>query len=123
MTPPPKPPSRSASAHAAAAAPPPTMSAPTVRSDTGAVRDEEPRDVVLEAGIEDDEHLVARLDDAGGRGNEARPVAEDRDHERPVRQREVGDALARGRAPLAHDELDDLEPLLGQVEQVHQPVA
>ena len=40
----------------------------------------------------------------------------------PVRQPEVLDRAARRRQAVAHLELDDLEPLLGQVEQVDQPV-
>src|SRR5829696_1783618 len=120
---PPNSPSCSASAQAAPAAPPPTISAPTSRSATGAVRDEQLGDVVLEPRVEHDEHLVAGLDHAVGLRHEAGAVAQDRDHERAVRQRELRDALARRDAAVPHDQLDDLQPLLGQVEQVHEPVA
>src|SRR5829696_1229742 len=122
-TEPPKPPSCSASAHAAPAAPPPTISAPTSRSATGAVRDEEAGDVLLEARVEHDQHLVAGLDHAVGLRHEAGAVAQHRDHERAVRQAQVCDALVGRAAALADDKLDDLEPLLGQVEEVDEPVA
>ena len=57
-----------------------------------------------------------------GPGHEPRPLAQHRDQQAPLRQLEVADPLARHRRALAEQQLDDLEPLLRQVEQVDQPV-
>src|ERR671938_642872 len=99
-TEPSKPPSRSVSAHALPAAPAPTTSTSTAVSATAVGPDEAPGDVLLQPRVEHHEHLVAGLDHRVRVGYEARPLAQHRDHQR-----------------------DDLEPLLGQVEQVHEPVA
>ena len=56
-------------------------------------------------------------------GTKPGAVAQHRDDQRAVGQRQVGHVHAVRGAALADDELDDLEPLLGQVEQVDEPVA
>ena len=49
-------------------------------------------------------------------------LAHDRDQPRALRQPEAGDALARSGRVALDLELDDLEVLLAQLEQVHDPV-
>ena len=80
-------------------------------------------DVVLDARIEHDEHLVAGLDDGVGLGHEARAAAQDRDHERAVGQARSPRSPGPRRGVVGDHELDDLEPLLGQIEQVDEAVA
>ena len=86
-------------------------------------RRRELRDVLLDPGIEHDEHLVARHDDGVGLGHEARSSAKNGDHERPLGQADVGDRQPRRRRVVRDDQLDDLQPLLGQIEQVDEAVA
>src|SRR5436190_165622 len=117
---------RSVRAHDAAAIPPPISRKSTWRSATSgvarpAVGVEARRDLVLEPGVEHQQHLVAGLDDRVGERHEAGPVAQDRDDERTLRHADVLDHLPRRRRARQNLDLDDLEPLLGQVEQVQQP--
>src|SRR5947209_10292168 len=107
---------RSSAAHAAPATPPPT-------SRTSTTRRELRRDVVLQAGVEHEQHLVARLDHRVGLGDEAAAVAQHRDDQRALGQLHVGHLLARRRRVAAHLQLDDLQPLLLERQQVHEPVA
>src|SRR4051794_33970887 len=80
-------------------------------------------DVVLDARIEDHQDLVAGLDDGVRLGHETRAAAQYGDHERALRQPDLLDRLAGGGRVVGDHELDDLQPLLGQVEQVHEAVA
>src|SRR3954453_2367843 len=119
------PPSRSARAHDAAATPPPISRKSAWRSATSgvarpAVRSEARRDLVLEPGVEHEQDLVAGLHNRVGERHEARAVAQDRDHERALGHADVLDHLPGRRRSGQHLDLDDLEPLLGQVEQVQQ---
>src|SRR3954468_4992980 len=112
---PPAPPSRRARAHEAAATPPPISRKSAWRSATSgvarsAVRREARRDLVLEAGVEHQQDLVARLDDRVGERHEARPVAQDRDHERSLGHADVLHHLPGGGRARQHLDLDDLEP-------------
>src|SRR4051794_27187675 len=115
--------SRSSSAHEDDATPPPTSRTSTSRSATGERPRELRGDDVLEPGVQDEQHLVAGLDDGVLLGHEAAAVAQHADDQRALRQLDVGDLLPGGRRVVGDLELDDLELLLLQREQVHQPVA
>src|SRR6185503_21030637 len=69
-------------------------------------------ELVLLAGIEHGEHLVARFEHGVGAGHEALAVAQDRDQQAALRHREVPDPAAGDPAVLAEQHLDDLELLL-----------
>src|SRR5215211_8410715 len=93
---PPAPSSRSVAAQLAAATPPPISRKSTSRSamrGSGGARLarwlEHRRDLVLEPGVEHEQHLVALLDDRVGERDEPGAVAEDRDHERALGDAEV----------------------------------
>src|SRR4051794_37765421 len=137
-----KPRARSSCAHVADATPPPTrrtsLTTPrrcwgprsgTVgrrgagfRGPSRAVR-ELRRHALLEARIEDEQHLVARLDHRVRLGHEAATVAQHGDDQRALGQVDLGDLLAgRGRT-VADLELDDLQALLLEREQMDEPVA
>src|SRR5258708_12441407 len=60
------------------------------------VRREIRRDRILQAGVEDEQHLVAGLDHGVGLRHEAAALTQDRDDQRALRQRHVGDPLASG---------------------------
>ena len=68
--------------------------------------------VGLEARVEDQQHLVAGLDDGVGLGHEAAAAAQHRDDQAALGQLDVVDALAGRRRVLGDLELDDLQPLL-----------
>ena len=80
------------------------------------------RDLVLETGIEDQQHLIAGLDDRVALGDEPGAVAQHRDDQRAVGQGDVADHGPGGRRPLADLELDDLEVLLFEREQLNEAV-
>src|SRR3954453_23804718 len=75
-------------------------------------------DLLLEPGVEHKEHLVALFDHRVRERHEPRAVAQDRDEERPRGNPEGAHLLACGRRAPPHLQLDDLEPLLRQVQQV-----
>src|SRR3954468_13745864 len=94
---------RSSRAHEAAATPPPISRKSACRSATSggarrlALRREAGRDLVLEPGVEHEQHLVACLDHRVGERDEAGAVAQDRDDERPLRTPDVLHHLPRRR--------------------------
>src|SRR5436305_5833524 len=120
---------RSSRAHEAAATPPPISRKSTRRSATpgGAgrltLRCEARGDLLLEARVEHEQYLVAHLDHRVGERDEAGAVAQDRVHDGALRHADVLHHLARGRRTGQHLDLDDLEPLLRQVEEVQKPDA
>src|SRR3954454_2396123 len=61
-------------------------------------------DVLLDAWIEHDEHLVAGLDHGVRLGHEARSAAKHRNHERAVRKADIGDRLARRGSVIGDDQ-------------------
>src|SRR4051812_14799392 len=113
----------------AAAPPPPISRKSTCRSATsggarGLVRGREAgRDLVLEPGVEHEQDLVAGLDHRIGQRHEARAVAQDRDHQRALRHPDVLHHLPGRLRSRLHLDLDDLQPLLREIEQVQQPHA
>src|SRR3954447_16160233 len=118
---------RNSRAQEPAATPPPISRKSACRSATSggarrlALRREARGDLLLEPGVEHDQHLVAGLDHRIGKWHEAGPVAQDRDDERALRNTDVLHHLPRGRRSRQHLDLDDLEPLLREIEQMQQP--
>ena len=83
---------------------------------------QQPAELVFLAGLEHREHLVAGPDHGRVLGELGAAVPHHRDQARAVRQAQAADPLSRdGRVPVDL-ELDDLEVLLAQLEQVHDPV-
>ena len=78
--------------------------------------------LVLAAGLQDREHLVAGGEHRRADGDLGRAAAHHRDQARARRQAEAVDLLADARALGADLDLDDLEVLLAQLQQVHQVV-
>ena len=87
-----------------------------------APRGELRRDLRLEPRIEDQQHLVARLDHRVGLRHEAGPAAQHGDDQRAVGQRDVLDPAPGGVRALPDLELDDLQVLLLEREQLHEAV-
>src|SRR5262245_16345694 len=113
------PPLRSSAAQYPAANPP--ISRKSVRS--GTVRPEEDLQLFLQPRIEDGQHLVARLQDGvGGRHETSLPLTKNRNQQAALRHVEITNTHTRNAAVLTQHHLDDLQPFLGQIEQVHEPV-
>src|SRR5690242_8089468 len=75
-------------------------------------------ELVLLAGLEDGEHLVARLELRRSDGDLGVAVAHDGDEPRTVGQLQRLDALARRRRVTVDLYLDDLEVLLAELQQM-----
>src|SRR5690606_21364822 len=105
--------------------PPPMSRKSTRRSGNRlapALQPEERFQLILLAGVEDGEDLVAALQDRVRGGDEAAAAAQDRDQQAPFRHFEVADAPPGDLRVAAQLHLDDLDLLLLQVEQVDEAV-
>src|SRR5580698_8061552 len=80
------------------------------------------RDLALQSWVEDQQHLIARLDLRVRLGHEAATRAQYRDDQRAVRQRQLLDLLTRRLRTLGDLELDDLEMLLLERKQLDKAV-
>src|SRR4051794_35062109 len=97
--------------------------APAFLPGARSVRAEEDLQLLLQPRIENGENLVARLEDrVRSRHETAVSLPQDRDQQAPLRHVELADPLPRDPAVVRQHHLDDLQPLLRQVEQVHEPV-
>src|ERR1019366_3300193 len=117
--------SRSHRAQLPAARPPPSSANSTWRSAIGgarAVGRELRRDLRLQSRVEDQQHLIPRLDQGFALGHESCATAQHRDDQRTVGQRHVLDAATGRLGALPDLDLDDLQVLLLEREQLDEPV-
>src|SRR5512139_301316 len=111
---------RNSAAQCAEAIPPPISRCSTR---CGTVRAEEDLQLLLEPRVEHGQDLVAGLEHRVGRRHEsALALAQDRDQQAALGHVEVADPHPGDAAVVGEQHLDDLEALLGQIEQVHEPV-
>src|ERR671911_361961 len=74
------------------------------------------------AGVEPRDHLAPRLEHRVGPRHEPLPLAQHRYQQRALRHLEIPDPATGDARVGSEQHLDDLQPLLRQVEQVHEPV-
>src|SRR5918995_5452476 len=118
---------RSSAAQLPAAIPPPinrysalTLPHPSLPNP---IRAEVRLQIPLALGVEHRQHLVPRLQHrVGPRHESSLPLPQDADQERPIGHVQVPDPPPRHPRVVPQQHLDDLQPLLGQIQQVHQPV-
>src|SRR5690348_12213338 len=95
-----------------------TVAGPDVRRRS----EERPAELVFLARFEDREHLVAHLELGLLIRDLGLARADDGDQPGAVRKHQRPDTLPLAVRPLVHGHLDDLEVLLAQLEQLHEPV-